>query len=175
MPRDASKPRRACAPAVGCGRGRARAQAAEEKARPARGLGLADAAPAARRDRARRLWRLPQGIDLLRAALDLRRAGHAAHAVPARFGRIHPHPARRDRGAGGGWLRGRGLLHPRTVTPAAHMAYACPEAPPGGIPGGHSMKGVCERGAFMAAVAGLALCAMLAAAQQMPLTLRRAS
>src|SRR5829696_965115 len=72
MPGDASEARRACAPAVGCGRGRARAQATEEEARPARGRGLADAAPAAGRDRARRLRRLPQGIDLLRAALDLR-------------------------------------------------------------------------------------------------------
>src|SRR5215204_144982 len=175
MPGDASEARRACAPAVGCGRGRARAQATEEEARPARGRGLADAAPAAGRDRARRLRRLPQGIDLLRAALDLRRAGHAEHAVPARFGRIHPHPARRDRGAAGGWLGDRGLLHPRTVTPAAHVGYAGPEARADGITGGHSMKGIFQRGAFIAAAAGLALCAGQAVAQERAVTLRLAS
>src|SRR5215218_3584856 len=44
-----------------------------------------------------------------------------------------------------------------------------------GITGGHSMKGIFQRGAFMAAAAGLALCATFAAAQERAVTLRLAS
>src|SRR5215211_3021407 len=44
-----------------------------------------------------------------------------------------------------------------------------------GITGGHSMKGIFQRGAFMAAAAGLALCATHAVAQERAVTLRLAS